>query len=54
MSAADDRQAITDLIHLYCRSVDRLDVPLGHSIWHDDGIADYGAAIRTVVDPRRM
>jgi len=23
--------------------VDRLDVPLGHSIWHEDGIADYGA-----------
>jgi len=38
-----DRHAIIDLIHRYCRSVDRLDVPLGHSIWHDDGIADYGA-----------
>lgn len=38
-----DRQAITDLIHRYCRSVDRLDVPLGHSIWHADGYADYGA-----------
>jgi hypothetical protein len=40
-----DRQAITDLIHLYCRSVDRLDVPLGHSIWHADGHADYGASV---------
>jgi hypothetical protein len=40
-----DRQAITDLIYRYCRSVDRLDIPLGHSIWHDDAIADYGAAI---------
>ena len=29
-SAPNDRQAITDLIHIYCRSVDRLDVPLGH------------------------
>lgn len=38
-----DRQAITDLIYGYCRSVDRLDVPLGHSIWHEDGTADYGA-----------
>lgn len=38
-----DRQAITDLIYRYCRSVDRLDIPLGHSIWHDDGQADYGA-----------
>lgn len=41
--AHEDRQAITDLIHVYCRSVDRLDVPLGHSIWHDDATADYGA-----------
>jgi hypothetical protein len=43
--AVVDRQAITDLIYRYCRSVDRLDVPLGHSIWHDDGIADYGADV---------
>ena len=40
-----DRQAITDLIYRYCRSVDRLDIPLGHSIWHDDGTADYGEAV---------
>jgi SnoaL-like domain len=40
-----DRQAITDLIYRYCRAVDRLDVPLGHSIWHPDGQADYGAEI---------
>jgi hypothetical protein len=40
-----DRQAITELIYRYCRSVDRLDIPLGHSIWHHDGYADYGAAI---------
>jgi len=38
-----DQQAIRDLIYTYCRSVDRLDVPLGHAIWHDDGMADYGA-----------
>lgn len=37
-----DREAIRALIYTYCRSVDRLDVPLGHSIWHDDGVADYG------------
>ncbi len=42
LQALVDRQAITDLIYRYCRSVDRLDVPLGHSIWHADGIADYG------------
>jgi hypothetical protein len=40
-----DRQAITDLIYRYCRSVDRLDIPLGHSIWHEDGQADYGEAV---------
>ncbi|WP_395334530.1 nuclear transport factor 2 family protein [Novosphingobium sp. BL-8H] len=38
-----DKDAIRDLIHRYCRAVDRIDVPLGHSIWHDDGHADYGA-----------
>ena len=27
------------------RSVDRLDIPLGHSIWHEDGIADYGETV---------
>lgn len=41
--ALADRQAITDLIYRYCRSVDRLDIPLGHSIWHEDAHADYGA-----------
>lgn len=25
--------------------MDRLDIPLGHSIWHEDGIADYGADV---------
>lgn len=43
LRALADRRAITDLIYRYCRSVDRLDVPLGHSIWHEDGYADYGA-----------
>ena len=27
-----DRLAITDQIYRYCRSVDRLDIPLGHKI----------------------
>jgi hypothetical protein len=40
-----DRQAITDLLYRYCRSVDRLDLALGHSVWHEDGIADYGEAV---------
>jgi hypothetical protein len=42
LQALLDRQAITDLLYRYCRSVDRLDIPLGHSIWHEDAIADYG------------
>ncbi len=45
IDALADRMAITDLIYRYCRSVDRLDVPLGHSIWHEDGWADYGADV---------
>jgi SnoaL-like domain len=40
-----DHHAITDLIYRYCRAVDRLDVPLGHSIWHEDGTADYGESV---------
>lgn len=37
-----DSQQITQLIYRYCRAVDRLDIPLGHSIWHEDATADYG------------
>lgn len=40
--ALADKQAIRDLVYTYCRAVDRLDIPLGHSIWHDDAYADYG------------
>lgn len=38
-----DKQQITELIYRYCRAVDRIDLPLGHSIWHADATADYGA-----------
>ena len=41
-SAVADKQAIRDLIYTYCRAVDREDVSLGHSVWHDDAFADYG------------
>lgn len=37
-----DKQAITEQIYRYCRSVDRLDVPLGHSVFHEHATADYG------------
>ena len=40
-----DRQAITDLIYRYCRAVDRIDAELGYSVWHADGLADYGEKI---------
>jgi hypothetical protein len=36
-----DKQAITEVIRTYCRAVDRLDIPLGQSIFHEDGYADY-------------
>ncbi len=37
-----DRLAITEQIYRYCRSVDRLDVPLGHKVFHSDSYADFG------------
>jgi hypothetical protein len=40
-----DRQAITDLIYRYCRSMDRIDAELGYTVWHEDGTADYGEGI---------
>lgn len=50
-----DRYAIAEAIYRYCRSVDRLDVPLGHSVFHEDAYADYGADVyqgpaRAVID----
>jgi hypothetical protein len=42
-----DRQAITDQIYRYCRAMDRIDAGLGYTIWHEDGIADYGADVFT-------
>jgi hypothetical protein len=40
-----DKQAITEQLYRYCRSVDRIDVPLGHSVFHEDSYADYGGAL---------
>lgn len=37
-----DRQEITENLYRYCRSVDRLDIELGHSIWSENSVADYG------------
>jgi hypothetical protein len=41
-SETADRQAITDLIYRYCRSMDRRDAPLGYTVFHDDAVTDYG------------
>jgi hypothetical protein len=38
-----DRQQITETLYRYCRSVDRLDIELGHSIWNENSVADYGS-----------
>jgi len=38
-----DKQAITEQLASYCRAVDRLDIPLGHQVFHEDATADYGA-----------
>lgn len=38
---AADRLAIIGQIYRYCRSVDRLDVPLGHGVFHADGTARF-------------
>jgi hypothetical protein len=37
------KQAITEQIHLYCRAMDRIDRELGKTVWHPDGVADYGS-----------
>lgn len=38
---AADRLAISDKIYRYCRSVDRLDVLLGHTVFHEDSVARF-------------
>jgi hypothetical protein len=45
LQTAVDRQAITNLLYLYCRAMDRIDPELGYTIWHEDAEADYGEAI---------
>jgi hypothetical protein len=40
------RAAITEVLHRYCRAVDRLDRDLGLSCWHDGATVDYGDTFR--------
>jgi hypothetical protein len=38
-----DKQAISEVIYRYCRGLDRMDVDLTLSCWHEDGTDDHGA-----------
>ena len=38
-----DRAAIENILGLYCRAIDRLDVELLKSLYHSDGTDDHGA-----------
>lgn len=44
-TGADNVLAIEQQLYRCCRAMDRMDVELGYSIWHDYGEADYGEAI---------
>lgn len=46
LTALLDKQAITETLARYCRGVDRIDLDLIRSVFHVDGVADYGAMFR--------
>ncbi len=37
-----DKQAITEVIYRYCRAIDRLDLELFRSVYHEDATDDHG------------
>lgn len=41
MSDLEAKQAITESLYRYCRSMDRIDAELGYAVWHPDGTALY-------------
>ena len=41
-----DREAIRERLYRYCRSMDRVDAPLGQSVFHEDATADYGPVFK--------
>ncbi len=43
-----DRCAITDVIHRYCRGVDRFDFELVRSCYHPDAVDEHGSFVGTV------
>jgi hypothetical protein len=40
--ACADRDAIENLLGLYCRAIDRLDLELLESVYHPDAVDDHG------------
>lgn len=53
MSAENDlvaalvaKDAIRDVLHSYCRGLDRMDRALADRVWHPGGTADYGPGYR--------
>lgn len=43
LMACADRDAIENLLGIYCRAIDRLDVDLLKSVYHPDAVDDHGA-----------
>lgn len=39
------KQAISEALYRYCRSLDRMDRPLASTVWHPGATVDYGADI---------
>ncbi len=53
MSIPDDsvailfaKEAIREVLHSYCRGLDRMDRPLAERVWHPGATADYGPGFR--------
>lgn len=45
LQALIDRQAITEVLYRYARALDRMDYEMALTVWHPDGLADYGPEI---------
>jgi len=45
-------QAITDVLHRYCRGLDRMDREMAESVWHAGGTADY--VVCDLADPESV
>ena len=42
LGALTDKQAITEVLHRYCRGIDRGDAELVNSVYHEDATDDHG------------